>query len=339
MSMTSRERVWKTLHHELVDRVPRQLWALPGVGMFQSEELERLAADYPSDFAGPDFRYGVSRRAGGVPSMPGVYTDEWGSVWHVGEPGVVGEVKLFAIPELDDADSYRLPWELLDEADVSRVDASCASTSSFVLAGTHVRPFERMQFLRGTENLLMDLAADEPGIRRLRDRLHAFFLREMSMWAATAVDGVSFMDDWGTQQSLLVSPEIWRAFYKPLYKDYVDILHAAGKAAFFHTDGFIEAIYPDLVEIGIDAVNSQLFCMDIEGLANRFGDRITFWGEIDRQFVLPFGTPEQVRAAVDRVARATTGKRGRTGVIAQCEWGVKDPYENIAAVFDQWNQW
>ncbi len=338
-TLTSRERVWKTLRHEPVDRVPRQLWALPGVGMFRAEELQKMRERFPSDFAEPLVRYGSSRRSRGVPNMPGINTDDWGSIWHVGEPGVIGEVKEYAIPRLEDVDGYEVPWELLEEADFSKVDEGCRTTDRFVLGGTATRPFERMQFLRGTENLFLDLAAGEPEAFALRDKLHAFSMREMAMWAATKVDGVSFMDDWGTQQSLLISPALWRSFYKPLYKEYCDLLHAAGKAVFFHSDGHIEAIYPDLVEIGVDAVNSQLFCMDVERLSDVHGDRVSFWGEIDRQFVLPFGTTDVVRAAVDWVAAATIGRRGRTGVIAECEWGVHDPYDNIAAVFDQWNQW
>jgi hypothetical protein len=231
-------------------------------------------------------------------------------------------------------DAYRLPWELLDEADFSEVNKSCAGTDLFVLAGTLVRPFERMQFLRGTENLFLDLAYGVPEVFRLREMLHEFFLREMRMWAETDVDAVRFMDDWGTQVSLLISPDMWRSIYKPLYKDYCDVLRSKGKFVFFHSDGDIEAIYPDLIEIGVNAVNSQLFCMDIEGLAARYKGKITFWGEIDRQHVLPFGTPDDARAAVRRVRAALDDGRG--GVIAQCEWGVKDPMENIEAVFDEW---
>ena len=131
-----------------------------------------------------------------------------------------------------------------------------------------------------------------------------FFCREMELWAATDVDGVEFMDDWGSQQTLLISPEAWRDLFKPLYRDYCDILHARDKFVFFHSDGNISDIFPDLIEIGVDAINSQLFCMDIELLSEYFRKRITFWGEIDRQRILPFGTQEDVRAAVHRVRQS-----------------------------------
>jgi uroporphyrinogen-III decarboxylase len=193
-----------------------------------------------------------------------------------------------------------------------------------------------MQFLRGSEQLFMDLAYGEKEIYQLRDMLHDFFCEELRMWAKTDVDAIQFMDDWGAQNALLISPALWRSFYKPLYREYCDIIKGAGKFVFFHSDGHIAAIYPDLVEIGVDAVNSQLFCMDIEGLAADFRGKITFWGEIDRQFIMPFGTTDEVREGVRRVRHALDDGTG--GVIAQCEWGVRDPMENVLAVFDEWGK-
>ena len=134
-----------------------------------------------------------------------------------------------------------------------------------------------------------------------------------------------FKDDWGSQASLLISPRHWRKLFKPLYADYCRIIHDAGKFAFFHSDGHIAAIFPDLIEIGVDAVNSQLFCMDIEALAREYKGQITLWGEIDRQQALAFGTPQDVRQAVRRVRRAFDDGSGQR---AQCEW-ANDTHANI----------
>ena len=336
--MNSRDRVKKVLKQEEDDRLPRTLWALPGVMDYRKQEFNEVIGKFPGDFGGPVCSYGRGKRCKGDSAKVGVNVDAWGSVWYVGEPGVIGEVKEYPLADWSALDSYALPWELLDEADLSQVNKSCAQSDRFILAGTETRPFERMQFLRGTENLFMDLAYGNKEVFKLRDMLHEFSVREMEMWAGTDVDGVSFMDDWGTQKTLLISPKLWREFYKPLYKDYCDILHKKGKYVFFHSDGNIEAIYPDLVEIGVDALNSQLFCMDMEKLGELYAGKITFWGEIDRQNILPFGTVTDVRNAVGRVAKALL-KGKRTGVIAQCEWGVKDPKENIEAVYDEWNKY
>lgn len=334
--MTSRERVIRALRFENPDRVPRDLWYLPGVEMFRKKELEEVLNKYPSDFTTPKYRYGISRRAKGKPNVAGEYVDAWGCVWRVAESGVVGEVKDPPLKDWSALKNYQPPWELLEEADLSEVNRSCTETDKFVRIGTEVRPFERMQFLRGTENLFLDLAYGVKEVFILLDILHEFYIKELEMWAKTDVDGVSFMDDWGTQNSLLISPKLWREIFKPLYKDYCEILKSHNKFVFFHSDGHIEAIYSDLIEIGIDAINSQLFCMNIEELGKRYRGKVTFWGEIDRQYILPFGTVEEVKLAVRRVRRALD--TGRGGVIAQCEWGLKDPKENIEAVFEEWNK-
>lgn len=334
--MTSRERVIKALTFDNPDRAPRNLWAMPGVRKYRDEEYRSILDKWPDDFASPTFKYGQGRLARGERYEVGEYVDDWGSVWCAGEPGVVGEVKEYPLADWSALDSYEPPWELLDEADFSQVNGSCAESDRFMLAGPSVQPFERMQFLRGTENLFLDLAYGAPEIYRLRDMLHEFFVRELQAWLKTDIDGASFSDDWGTQIALLISPSQWREFFKPLYKDYCDTIHAAGKYAFFHSDGCIEAIYPDLIEIGVDAINSQLFCMDIEGLAAKYKGKITFWGEIDRQRILPFGTPDEVRAAVRRVRAALDDGAG--GVVAQCDWGLKDSIENIDAMFDEWTK-
>ncbi len=340
--MTSRERVKRALRFESPDRAPRELWALPGIAMFRRDEMDALLARYPSDFAspavthgtGPDVRYGTGYRSRGTPAVVGTYVDEWGCPFTVAEPGVIGEVKAPPLADWSALDHLRPPDEMLELADFSRVDAGCAATDKYVLAGTTVRPFERMQFLRGSEALFMDLAWGSAELLRLRDLVHEFFLREIECWVRTDVDAISFMDDWGSQRGLLISPKMWREFFRPLYVEYVDLIHGAGKQVFFHSDGHIFDIIPDLIEIGVDALNSQLFCMDIEEIGRRFRGRITFWGEIDRQQVLPFGTPADVTAAVRRVRAALDDGRG--GVIAQCEWGNDVPAENVAAVFEAW---
>lgn len=334
--MNSRERVIRTLRFRQPDRVPRDLWLLPGVSMFRTGEVEAVKGRYPLDIGAPDASYGRGYRARGVPNTVGSYVDEWGCEWHVAEPGVIGEVKVPPLADWSALDSYRLPYEVLEGADLSRVEESCLRSERFMLRGTLIRPFERMQFLRGTENLLRDLADAPQPLYHLRDMLHEFALRELDIWCATPVDGISFMDDWGSMRGLLISPQTWREFFKPLYAEYCRIIHRAGKFVFFHSDGNIASIIPDLIECGVDALNSQLFCMDLEGIACCYRGKITFWGELDRQHILPFGTPADVREAVRRVRRALD--TGAGGVIAQCEWGNDVPAENILAAFEAWEE-
>jgi hypothetical protein len=332
--MTGRERVTATLTFNKPDRPPRDLWTLPYILLFRKDELDALREMYPIDispvYRTPDHLEKYKQNAAQI----GSYTDDWGSVWHVSEPGVSGEVRAPALADWADLATFKLPRHLICNQDLAYINRCCETTDKFTLSDRNIRPFERLQFLRGTEALFIDIAYGTREFRKLLDMVHEFYLEDIANWCKTSVDGIGMMDDWGSNQNLLVSPRTWRALFKPLYKDYCDLIHAAGKFAFIHSDGNISAIFADLIEVGMDAINSQLFVMDIEELASRYKGKVTFWGEIDRQHVLPFGTTEDVREAVLRVRRALDDGTG--GVIAQCEWGKDNSKENIEAVFRSW---
>ncbi len=333
--MTGRERVIRALEFKSPDRIPRNLWTLPGIEMFRKQDLNDVFAVYPEDILISRGNYGRGEREKGTRYRRNeIATDEWGCEWHAAEDGVAGEIKNPPVQGISDVGQLQAPYEILTDADFSEVNESYEKTDKFVIGWTRVRPFERMQFLLGTENLFVELADASKYLDLLREILHEFFLKELALWGKTEVDGILFMDDWGSQQNLLISPKMWRNIFKPLYKEYCEFIHSIHKYVFFHSDGNIEQIYPDLIEIGVDAINSQLFCMNIEELGKRYKGEIVFFGEIDRQHVLPFGTKEDVVNAVKRVKNALWRPEG--GIIAQCEFGLKDPTENIKTVFEVW---
>ena len=332
--MNGRERVTAALTFNHPDRAPRDLWALPYIGLFRKEELDALQAEFPSDISGIQLSPGQSNDDMERYGQAGSYVDEWGSVWSLAEPGVVGEVKQPVLGEWSTLDHFQPPWNEIRGRDFSFANHMADQSDKFILSPCTARPFERLQFLRGTEALYTDIAYGTTELRRLIDMVHEYYLEDIRGWCTSNVDGITFMDDWGTNNSLLIRPKTWRELFKPLYREYVELIHAAGKFAFFHSDGHITDIYPDLVEMGVDAVNSQLFTMNIEELGRLYRGKITFWGEIDRQHVLPFGSVADVQAAVRRVRAALEDPAG--GVIAQCEWGVDNPRENIAAVYQTW---
>jgi hypothetical protein len=307
---------------------------MPWTAQTYPAELAALQARYPDDLTWSPACLCEPLKTTGDPYAVGVYTDEWGSVFTNRQQGIIGEVKEPLIQTWEQADRVRIPTERLSVA-ADQVNAYCRATDLFILAGTGPRPFEQLQFIRGTENVFLDLAEGRPELTGLLAQLHQFYLSELEVWARTEVDGLFFQDDWGSQKSLLISPKTWRRYFKPLYRDYVTLAHTFGKKAFMHSDGNIMAIYPDLVEIGLDAVNSQLFCMDIEALGQQFAEKITFWGEIDRQNLLPFGSQADITQAVTRVKDALY-RRG--GVIAQCDFGIGANPANVAQVFATWER-
>lgn len=332
MTATPRELVHQALNFAAPARAPRDLWTLPIAQRRYPDDYRRLLADFPPDIAMIDGHERERAPTRGDQYAIGEYTDEWGCTFVNIQDGVIGEVKDPLIKDWEaDAARAHIPaeWLTLDRDAINR---DCAATDSFTQAAPCPRPFEQMQFLRGSPNLYVDLADPPPAMLRFLNDIHRFYCQVFEAWATTDVDALRFMDDWGGQRALLIKPALWRDLFKPLYRDYAQIAHARGKKLFMHSDGHIAAIYPDLVEIGIDAVNSQIFCMGVEALA-AFAGRITFWGEVDRQYLLPFATPDEVERAV-RGVHAALWREG--GCIAQCEFGAGAKPENVRRVYETW---
>lgn len=332
--MTSRERVLRTLELRSPDRAPRQLWALPWAVDHHSDALDALRRDFPDDISGVSGHWSEMPATSGNPYEIGTYVDDWGSVFTNIQKGVIGEVKDPLIADWRaDVPKVHIPTEWLT-VDRDAVNRDCAATTAFTMAGACPRPFEQLQFLRGTENLYIDLMEQPAEMVGFLASMHSYYCDLLEAWAATDVDALMMMDDWGTQRTLLLSPKLWRAVFKPLYRDYIEIAHRAGKKMFMHSDGHILSVIPDLIELGLDAVNSQVFCMGIENLAPYAG-KITFWGEVDRQHLLPSATTHEIDAAV-RTVHQTLWRQG--GCIAQCEFGAGARPENVRQVFETWDQ-
>ena len=284
--MKSRERVLKTLAFDHPDRVPCDLWALPGAQVDQEDEIAALIGRFPMDIGKPQTSPGTNQGASTESIDVGTSVDEWGSVWERSEWGVIGEVKQPALDDWSKLAGFQPPWQLVRERSFSEVNRDCEWSDQFMLSAVTARPFERLQFLRGSEELYIDIAEDSTDFRALLAMVHEFYCEDVRGWTETNVDGIFLMDDWGAQQSLLIAPETWRAVFKPLYREYCEMIHAADKKVFFHSDGFTEAVIGDLIEVGVDALNAQIFTMDIEALASKYKGKVTFWGEIDRQHIL-----------------------------------------------------
>lgn len=337
--MTPRQRVFAALNFTTPDRLPRHAWVSPIAWLQDPDEVRAFEKRWEMDWGWVPSPYRPSSCQKGDAHAIGVYVDDWGCRFDNIQAGVIGEVKHPSVPDLARwRETMRPPWETLpSDLPAARrvVDEAYAKTDKFVNMSACPRPWERYQFLRGSAEAMADLAESPDEAAAMIAEIHRFYMAEMEFWATTKVDALTFMDDWGAQKGLLISPRMWRRFFKPLYADYCRVAHAAGKKVFMHSDGDITAILPDLVEVGVDALNSQLGCMDLAKVAAACKGKLTFWGEIDRQHVLPSGA-EAVHREVRQIAEALYDPRG--GIIAQFEWGGACKPESANAVFEAWDE-
>ncbi|TKJ30125.1 MAG: hypothetical protein CEE40_06250 [Chloroflexi bacterium B3_Chlor] len=254
--------------------------------------------------------------------------DMWGIGWQASDPRLMlpYPVKhpLADLTVLDDyvwpdPDDPRLLEPVKREMDPSRL-----------MLGTHgLTLMERAHSLVGMEHLFLALMTDPDRVKSLLRKIADFQVRMAEHFVRLGVDGGWISDDYGSQKSLLISPPMFREFFKPLLAEIVQVYKRAGLFFFFHSCGHIEPIVPDLVEIGVDVLHPvQRHANDQAKLNREYGDHIVFAGGIDTQYTLTRGTPDEVRAeALEQIA--LLGEGG--GYIAGPENWLPFPPQNAKA--------
>ena len=375
MSLTSRERVLTTLEHKEPDRVPILIGTsnTTGIKMPAYRRLKRLLGiqaednyiyDWPElgtaaldeltlrrlhgDARGVLDRFPewVYRRNQARPPHT-TFVDDWGSGQTEIEPGVwfPGLHPMADATTVEEIEKY--PWpDMNDPSRVAHVKEAArrlAEQNQYAIIGTPwlLFPFERAFAMQGMDRFLLNLGMHRDFARALLQKiaglcqtLMGHFLRE----AGDDIDIVKIGDDLGMQNTLLISPKMYRDILKPIHADYIAFIKSRTKARlFFHTDGDVFNLLDDFVEIGVDILNpiqtSAGKMANLEELKKRYGDKLTLCGAIDTHRILPFGTPDEVRREVKRVID-TLGPGGGY-MVASVHTIMHDvPPENILAMVD-----
>lgn len=327
--MTRRERVTAAIRHQQTDMVPYDI-------DFTIPALERLL-EYVGD---PDYvskignHIAKAKYKNPIEVRPGYWRDHFGVVWNrsgadkdigviedcpITEPSLSG----FKFPEVDEA-----LWRAKLESLIADAD------DSFVIAAIGFSMFERAWTLRGMENLLMDMVAEPEFVDELLDAICDFQCKVIDIALEYPIDGIHFGDDWGQQQGQIMGPNYWRRFIKPRVAKMYARTKAGGKFVSQHSCGDIQALFPDLIDIGLDVYQTfQPEIYDVASVKREFGNDLTFWGGISTQRALPFLKPDEIKQ-VTRDMIAVMGQGG--GYIAAPTHAIPSdvPPENIVAMIE-----
>lgn len=301
MSPDKRNLVLAQMRHEETAVLPYTLG-------FEGDVMERLDEHY----GGPWWRDLLD---GAIRHVPGadlgvdrtdgpLVTDVFGSRWRVDRRPFHLEEPALREPSLA---GYRFPSVEECFAPGWKEEALAALQSlpgHFTVAGFGFGLFERTWTLRGFDGALMDAAGDPDFYDELVEQVTLHQMAVIERLLELPVDAVMFSDDWGYQRGVLLGNERWRRFIKPRLARQYEQVHRAGKYTVSHCCGCVSDIIPDLIEIGLDVLESvQPEAMDIYDLKRRYGKHITFWGGLGSQSTIPFGKPESIRREVRRLAR------------------------------------
>jgi uroporphyrinogen decarboxylase len=336
-TMTHRERVLAALNHQETDRVPIDFGGTFATTIYYAayDRLKkRLGVEHDTAIYSKTRRlaiphesvlrhFDVDTRMLALGAYEGdqrelddsTYLDEWGTTWRKAEDGhyLYVDGPFFGLKKPDPGllDDFRWPDPdnpgytrgLRARAEALRRDSDCA-----IILNLPVGVIHQAQFLRGFGDWLKDLYKNRAFMDRLLTGIADRWVRVAENAldiAGDKVDVVFVADDLASQLAPLFDPQIYREVIKPHHRRMARaVKDKADVKLLFHSCGAVSTLIEDLIDIGADAVNPvQVTAKDMEpeGLKARFGDRICFWGGINSQRILPFGTPDQVRREVRRV--------------------------------------
>ena len=380
MEISPRERVLMAMNHEEPDRPPIVLGAsnATGIKMETYRKLkDLLGIEAPDDYLYDWPELGTAAIDEGTmirlhSDVRGVldlepahvltrnrvrephsdYIDSWGSGAREVRPGEWFPMvhPLAAATTVEEIEAHDWP-DMSDPtrvAHVSSAAATLADENRYAIMATPwlLFPLERAFAMQGMDTFLMNMALYPEFAEALLWKLQDVCKQLMEPFLAALgpnVDIIKIGDDLGTQESLLMSPDMYRKVLKPIHADWIDFIKARTEAKLlFHTDGDVFPLVDDFVEMGIDILNpiqtSAGQMSNLEELRDRYGSKVVFCGAVDTQRVLPHGTPEQVRNEVRRVIDIL-GPGGGYMVSSVHTVMTDVPPENVLAMVDAVNEY
>lgn len=303
--MTHRDYIIAAINHEQTDRVPYVLSFEGGTDKeldqyLGSTEWRQQIQHWMRTVAGVD---AVTEK----PIDATFARDAFGSLWRMDRLPWHLEKPVF-----ENASFEGVEWPTIDKFDTWIEDDIEGPQERFTVIQNGWGIFEQSWRARGFENMLMDCVAEEDFYTELLDKLTDLRLEMISLMKGIPADAVMFGDDWGDQRGIIIGPERWRKFLKPRWARVFEAVHAQGRYAMCHSCGSVAEIIPDLIEIGLDVLESvqpEPAGMESLELKQKYGDKITFWGCLGSQSTVAFGTPEEIKARVQLLC-SEMGKGG-----------------------------
>ena len=337
--LTSRERVQAALNHQQPDRPPVFATFVPEI----EKKLREATGSHEPDLGAALGNDLVKTCVGLELSFYGApypeYTDAWGIRWRYAHNAFGVFTEIAEHPLAGDPaklDAFTIPDPLADaQYESFRQMQARYGHEKWMIGSSQISMFEAAWYLRGLEQFMMDLALEPDYAGALLDKVMQFPLGAARKYAELGADMLWFGDDISSQQGMILSPEMWRAFLRPRYA----ALFATTKRAkpdikiAYHSCGNCIAILDDLVEIGLDVLNPlQPMAINPFAIKKRYGKRLALFGGLCVQHVMPYGTPDEVRATAHKL-KAECGTGGGYILAPAHHIQADTPLANIRAFY------
>lgn len=318
--MNSRYRTFQAIKHRLGDRIPIDFWATTAVARNLEAHTGKTYAEFLDDYD-VDLRYIEGPAYIGPPLALG--EDIWGVTRAAVPVGPEGRSESYSEASVaplggaqcpEDVEAYA-HWPDPDMFDYDVIEEQCDSVLQadriVVFMGDRLNRFAQFKpamYLRGTENIFFDLAANpaiaESVFRKVRE-FYLCYLERILIAAKGKIDIILTGDDFGAQNGLLISADMWRQFIRPGFADYIGLIKRHDAVAMHHTCGSVVDIIPDMIECGLDILQSiqpEAHGMSLANLMKRFGETLCFHGGVSIQNTMPYGSQDEIRREIQSLA-------------------------------------
>jgi uroporphyrinogen decarboxylase len=300
------------------------------------EKLEAIVLRHPLLFKGYEKGRVDYDRFPPVYRQGEYFRDNWGCVWYNAIGGLEGMVVEHPLADWNALRTYRPPDPRTQSERGSRdwnaikADLTKRKKKGFLTVGDGERLFDRLYFLRGFENLMMDIATDDPHLPELIGMLRDYEMKSISMWLELGVDAMGFHTDIGTQHGLMISPEKFRKYIKPLFKELFMTCRDAGARVCLSSDGDLRDIVDDLIECGVQVHDPQIRANTLDGIEKAYKGKMCINLDLDRQ-MFAFCTPQDIMDHVREAVKRLDSPQGGLMVTAQV-YDHCTPLENVEAI-------
>ena len=344
------ERVMRAINHQVPDRPPLNYLATPEANANLKKYLRIEEDELLRQYLGVDIRYVGPRFVGpkdmvGVTSVKEAGRDFLGVVWKPvkHQYGIYNEIVFHPLAKATTVKEIKnYSWPSLDWFDFSHLKEEIATLNKdhrYAVIYFAGGSFESPWYMRGLERFLMDLV-ECPDIAEAICYYVTDFYKKRALRAIEEsggqIDIIGSGGDIGTQRGMMLSPDLWRKHIKPWSKQLIRPFKDMGLKTFYHSCGSIFPVIEDFIEMGLDIldpIQPKAKGMDLLKLNSYFGDRLTFHGGIDEQYLLPRGTPKEVRCEVERLVKICE-KQGNYIVSPAHAIQADTPVENILAMYE-----
>ncbi len=335
--MQERENWLRAVEFRYPEWIPCTVNFSPLTWRIYRKDLEKIVLAHPRIF--PRYKEGD---ANFYDEMPPVYRqgeyyrDNWGCLWYNVQEGLEGQVVEHPLADWRALATYTMPdpmrqaergprdWEKIKK------DIDERRRQGLLVSGDAERLFDRLYFLRGFEDLMLDFKEEPPELARLIAMLEDYEMRLIGKWLELGVDVVTFHTDIGAQDRLMIHPESFRKYIKPMFKRLFQTCRKAGAHVLLSSDGRLLEIVDDLVECGVSVHDPQLRANTLQEIAKAYKGKLCANVDLDRQG-FPFMTPQEIRDQIKEVVDVMGAPEGGLMVMAAI-YGNDVPLRNIAAI-------